>query len=130
MSSCDNTNPCIACGACCCGFRVSFYWAEADDAPGGQVPVALTEALSPWLRAMRGTNPPQRCIALSGEPGHQVGCTIYPLRSSTCREFAAWQEDGQPNPVCTRARAKIGLPELAPIAANASALERRSAERL
>jgi hypothetical protein len=30
-------NPCVSCGACCAHFRVSFYWAEADDAPGGIV---------------------------------------------------------------------------------------------
>ena len=24
-------NPCVSCGACCGYFRVSFYWAEAED---------------------------------------------------------------------------------------------------
>ncbi|HBP8873638.1 TPA: YkgJ family cysteine cluster protein, partial [Escherichia coli] len=28
----NNPNPCMRCGACCAFFRVSFYWAEADDA--------------------------------------------------------------------------------------------------
>ncbi len=41
-------NPCMTCGACCAYFRVSFYWAEADDA-GGLVPSALTEPLTPFL---------------------------------------------------------------------------------
>ena len=27
----DSLNPCVTCGACCAHFRVSFYWAEADD---------------------------------------------------------------------------------------------------
>ena len=40
-------NPCMTCGACCAYFRVSFYWAEADDA-GGPVPSALTEPLTPF----------------------------------------------------------------------------------
>lgn len=59
-------NPCMTCGACCAYFRVSFYWAEADDA-GGLVPAALTEPLTPFLRCMSGTNQRQsRCAALSG----------------------------------------------------------------
>lgn len=112
----DPLNPCISCGACCCVFRVSFYWAEADDAPGGQVPAELTVSISPHMRAMRGTHPhPTRCIALDGQPGQQVSCRIYTQRSSTCREFSAWQADGQPDPECSRARAKIGLLPLSAI---------------
>ena len=121
-----NANPCVSCGACCGLFRVSFYWGEADDAPGGRVPAALTEQVTPHLRAMRGTHPqPVRCVALTGDLGQQVGCSISPLRPSTCREFSAWQEDGTPNPVCTHARARIGLPALAPIPADSSNDARR-----
>lgn len=69
-------NPCMTCGACCAYFRVSFYWAEADDA-GGLVPSALTEPLTPFLRCMSGTNQRQsRCAALSGDIGDAVHCTI------------------------------------------------------
>ena len=32
----------MTCGACCAFFRVSFYWAEGDDA-NGTVPASLTE---------------------------------------------------------------------------------------
>lgn len=81
-------NPCMTCGACCAYFRVSFYWAEADDA-GGLVPSALTEPLTPFLRCMSGTNQRQsRCAALSGDIGDAVHCTIYENRPSPCREFA------------------------------------------
>ena len=54
---------------------------------------------------MQGTwsNSP-RCVALSGEIGQQVACTIYPLRSSTCHALQAG--DAQ----CLRAREKHGLP--------------------
>ncbi len=45
-----------------------------------------------------------RCVALSGEIGQQVGCTIYPVRSSTCRALQAG--DAQ----CLRARETHGLP--------------------
>lgn len=119
-------NPCISCGACCCNYRVSFYWGEADDAPGGTVPAALTVQVNPLYRAMQGTHPvATRCVALEGELGQTVGCRIYPLRPSPCREFGAWQADGQPDPRCTQARARHGLPPLAPIHAGASEAERR-----
>lgn len=46
----SNLNPCMTCGACCAFFRVSFYWAEADDA-GGTIPARLTEQISPFTDA-------------------------------------------------------------------------------
>jgi len=89
------------------------------------VPAAMTVPINPWLRAMEGTDPPRRCIALHGEPGIQVRCSIYPLRPTPCHDFAAWQADGSPDPNCTRARARSGLPALPHIHANASDAERR-----
>lgn len=108
-------NPCLACGACCASFRVSFYWGETDAAPGGLVPAEMTVPVSPHFVAMRGTDQPHllpHCMALEGEVGKAVGCTIYHLRSSTCREFTASWENGEHNPVCDRARARYGLPPL------------------
>nr|WP_314688906.1 YkgJ family cysteine cluster protein [uncultured Pantoea sp.] len=108
----DITNPCMTCGACCAYFRVSFYWAEADDA-GGVVPVDLTEPLSLLMRNMRGTNDrTPRCVALQGEPGSCVSCGIYEKRPSPCREFAMSGEDGVVHEACDRARARHGLPAL------------------
>jgi len=108
----DNLNPCMTCGACCAHFRVSFYWAEADDA-GGVVPVELTEPLGLMMRNMRGTNAREpRCVALQGEPGGCVSCDIYAQRPSPCREFAMSGEDGVYNEACDRARARYGLPPL------------------
>ncbi len=100
-------NICQSCGACCAHFRVSFYWAEANDG-GGPVPAALTENISPHLRCMKGTwsNHP-RCIALAGTIGEQVHCTIYRQRSSTCQQLAAGSEG------CLRARQRWGLPAIA-----------------
>lgn len=110
-------NPCTSCGACCCSFRVSFYWAEADDAPDGHVPAALTEPLNLHRRAMKGTHPhPVRCIALEGQPAQAVSCSIYPQRPSPCREFDAWLPDGRANPDCNRVRARFGLPALPDLA--------------
>ncbi|KTS18706.1 MULTISPECIES: YkgJ family cysteine cluster protein [Pantoea] len=108
----DLLNPCMTCGACCAHFRVSFYWAEADDG-GGAVPVELTEPLSLLMRNMRGTNDrAPRCVALQGEIGGCVSCGIYAQRPSPCREFAMSGENGVPNDACDRARARYGLPPL------------------
>lgn len=105
-------NPCMSCGACCAYFRVSFYWAEGDDA-GGPVPTHLTEPLSPFLRCMSGTNQKQcRCVALEGTPGVSARCTIYNERPSPCREFPMSGENGEVNEACDRARARFGLPPL------------------
>lgn len=98
---------CQSCGACCAQFRVSFYWAEADDAPGGTVPVALTRPLGGLHRCMAGTeHKPVRCVALQGEVGRSVACGIYAQRSSTCR--SVMPGDAQ----CRKARAAHGLADL------------------
>ncbi|SXC75106.1 putative ferredoxin [Klebsiella quasipneumoniae] len=77
-------NPCMTCGACCAYFRVSFYWAEADDA-GGLVPSALTEPLTPFLRCMSGTNQRQgRCAALSGASALWPAAIAASLQRYTC----------------------------------------------
>lgn len=95
---------CQRCGACCAQFRVSFYWAEADDAPGGTVPVALTRPVGTLHRCMAGTEArPVRCVALHGEVGQAVACGIYEQRSSTCRSVQPGDEQ------CLKARAAHGL---------------------
>ncbi len=109
----SENSPCMSCGACCGTFRVSFYWGETDAAPAGQVPVRLTEQINHYLACMQGTNQSSpRCVALLGEIGDNVRCSIYEQRSSTCREFPYHGEQGQPSPDCQRARAKHGLPPL------------------
>lgn len=91
---------CQRCGACCAHFRVSFYWTEADDGPQGSVPVSLTEQLNGHLRCMAGTSArAPRCIALQGDVGKDVGCTIYQQRPSPCREVMPG------DPQCLKARA-------------------------
>lgn len=95
---------CQSCGACCASFRVSFYWGEADDAPGGTVPAALTVKVNEQMRCMQGTQShPVRCVALQGEVGSSVGCGIYAQRASTCRELLPG--DSQ----CLRARQRHGV---------------------
>lgn len=95
---------CVACGACCASYRVSFYWAETDAHPAGQVPQQLTAPISPQRVAMRGTlHAPVRCVALQGEVGREVACAIYPQRASPCHEVQPGDDK------CLSARARHGL---------------------
>jgi len=59
---------------------------------------------------MDGSTP--RCIALEGNIGEKVRCTIYENRSSVCRDFDASWIKGLPNERCDKARAAWGLPPL------------------
>lgn len=111
MSEMNEVNVCQPCGACCAHFRVSFYWAEADDTPGGFVPVQFTEQLTPHLRCMQGTSQKApRCTALGGEVGQWVACRIYEHRPIPCREVMPGSAQ------CLKARAAHGLPALPPLA--------------
>lgn len=98
-------DSCLSCGACCAFFRVSFYWAE-----GIGMPEESVEHLTPVYSCMRGTNQQQpRCVALQGEIGSQVSCTMYEARSSSCKEVQAGDEK------CNKARAAHHLIPLIPL---------------
>lgn len=104
--------PCLTCGACCVTLRASFHWLELASA-GGTVPDEYTVPLSSHCVAMQGTvQKPMRCCALEGTVGEHVSCRIYPLRSSTCREFRYSGQDGLYDERCEAARARCGLPPL------------------
>lgn len=107
------TNPCLSCGACCAYFRASFHWLET--VPSGITPAELTVRISPQHVAMRGTERQSpRCVALDGQIGSGVRCSIYALRASPCRDFQASWVDGIHNERCDRARAAHGLSPLLP----------------
>lgn len=109
------SSPCLACGACCAYYRVSFYWAEAEPFLGGGVPVALTTPVNQHYIAMKGTEcKPARCTALSGEVGRDVCCTIYANRPSACHEVMPSWHGGVADEKCDRARLAHGLPPLTP----------------
>ncbi|MDP9707401.1 UNVERIFIED_ORG: Fe-S-cluster containining protein [Rahnella aquatilis] len=62
---------------------------------------------------MQGTNSKTpRCVALEGEVGHAVSCSVYLNRPTPCREFDQSGLNGIGNAACDRARAKYGLPPL------------------
>ena len=111
----SDDNPCTHCGACCAYFRVSFYWAEAESG-GGTVPQQLTEQITPLMSCMLGTNQKKQthCIALDGNIGECVSCSIYAQRPTPCREFEQSWHNGIYNEACDRARAAYGLPPLQP----------------
>ena len=117
----ESTHPCLRCGACCCTFRVSFYFGElveddaqvdpSADAPA--VPAALASQVHPFRAAMNGTlAAPVRCVALRGAVGAETPCAIYRQRPSPCRDFAASFADGERNEACDRARLQHGLAPL------------------
>lgn len=99
-------SACTSCGACCACFRVDFAVYELDDL-GGRVPAHLAIEIKGATARMRGTDTvPIRCIALSGEVGQAVGCSIYDARPAPCREFT----EGSAS--CARARDHHGLAAL------------------
>jgi uncharacterized protein len=104
------SDVCQRCGACCAAFRVDFHPAELAGgafAWEGGVPRALTLALTPSLCRLRGTDEAApRCVALVGEIGIDVACSIYGQRPSPCREF------DREHDACRRARRLHGLPAL------------------
>lgn len=105
-------NPCTACGACCAAFRVDFHPAELAGgafAWAAGVPLAMSVPVTAQIVRMRGTDESApRCVALSGEIGGCVSCTIYDARPSPCREFDPSHD------ACARARARHHLPPLLP----------------
>lgn len=101
-----HSNPCMACGACCAAFRVSFYWAEAE-ATG--LPPDMMQPLNAVMACMAGTNQASpRCAALEGKIGVRVACGTYEQRPSPCRGVDVGDEK------CSKARARHGLAPLAP----------------
>jgi Fe-S-cluster containining protein len=100
-------NVCQTCGACCASFRVDFHPAELAGgtfAWGVGVPKEMTVPVTPTIVRMAGTDAAEpRCVALAGEIGINVICTIYDGRPSPCREFDI------EHAACNRARQRCTL---------------------
>lgn len=106
-------NPCLTCGYCCAFYRISFYWAETESQYF--VPIQHTEPLDDFRRCMRGTNQPSpRCVALQGNMGQSIYCSVYPNRPGPCRDFPFSGENGIFNPRCEKIRLMHRLPLLMP----------------
>ncbi|MEW5904343.1 MAG: YkgJ family cysteine cluster protein [Pseudomonadota bacterium] len=101
----SESNPCVSCGACCAHFRIMLYPDEV--APLGGVPREMTTSVGGAF-CMQGTDSfPPRCVALEGEVGLAVRCTIYDQRPLVCREFNEYEPDGSPNATCFRLRGRV-----------------------
>lgn len=109
-------STCMTCGACCASYRVAFHWAETEAFLGGSTPAELTERIDLHRVAMRTIQSPgtPRCVALTGQIGQQVSCSIYGQRPSPCRELdPVWLPSGvTPSDQCNRARRRHGLEPL------------------
>lgn len=104
MSTSDH--PCLACGACCCTYRVDFSVHELDE-HGGCVPGGLAVEVTEHVARMRGTDHlPSRCAALVGSVGVKACCGIYEWRPGPCRELEPGSD------ACNRARLRHGMPAL------------------
>ena len=118
----SNLSICERCGACCASYRVDFHPAElAKSKASNGVPPEMAIRLTPKLMRMKGTDDTSpRCIALIGEIGCQVACTIYENRPSPCHEFNPWAALGIADQACDRARIRHGLRPLSEAALNKS----------
>lgn len=116
---------CQQCGACCACYRVSFHWYEASEDYPQAVPPELTVRVGRFRIAMR-RHPGElgACLALTGKIGSWVACRIYARRPSPCRQFDASWARGIANPLCDKARGKLGLPPLMPHVAVDLAIDR------
>lgn len=103
-------SPCERCGACCAFFPVTFPLTDMEEAKNPAILQRFSLTSGALLRIMRGTElKPPRCIALQGEIGMRVRCSIYEQRPSSCRNFIrSWEEDTG-NALCDRARCVFGL---------------------
>ena len=98
---------CQSCGACCVSFRVDLELAGGAFAWGQGVPLAMTVPVTANIVRMCGTDAAEpRCVALVGEVGQSVICSIYDGRPSPCREFDT------EHAACNRARQRCGLAPL------------------
>ncbi len=111
---------CQSCGACCCntarnradGTREYVEVDTTDRLYREQRDVLKTlgvrNAAGQWHLRLVGDD--ERCVALAGDVGVDVRCTIYALRPHGCRVVQAGDDE------CLRARRHHGLPR-APVCA-------------
>ncbi|MBO3759291.1 YkgJ family cysteine cluster protein [Ciceribacter sp. L1K22] len=90
---------CQACGACC---AYSEDWPRFSLETDEQLDAIPEAMVATDLSGMKFEN--GRCVALNGELGKCVGCTIYTVRPIVCRDCMPG------DPECLMAREAIGLP--------------------
>jgi hypothetical protein len=109
---------CQSCGACCCNTARNQASGTTEYVEVGRDDVLYREHRG-LLRTLGQRNEAgvfhlrlvgeeQRCVALRGELGVDVSCTIYALRPRGCRVVTAGDDE------CLRARRHRGLPRVTP----------------
>lgn len=98
----DDIYDCMKCGACCA------YWPNIPILPGEvkDIDEKLKIYLKPSpldprglsLKSVEGSN---RCIALEGQLGVSVKCSIYDIRPPVCRRFEPGSD------LCKKARLDV-----------------------
>jgi Fe-S-cluster containining protein len=61
------------------------------------------------MKGRENFNSGTKCVALGGEIGKKVGCTVYEDRPDVCRKYDRVLENGKINPRCAQARKAYGL---------------------
>jgi Fe-S-cluster containining protein len=89
---------CTKCGACC-SFKWSWPVLRKDRADAVKIPIEMQRQDYPLLK----TSDAGRCVALRGEVGQCVSCSIYADRPDACRKFVPGST------LCKEARAKFGI---------------------
>lgn len=76
----EQGSPCTTCGACC---AYSFDWPEfSDEDELDGVPESMCDCENGRMKCVG-----DRCVALVGEVGNAVKCSIYSSRPAVCRGF-------------------------------------------
>lgn len=110
-----STFDCQTCGACCCNRRENRLEHFHDYVQVFPEDV-LMERVKLLVRLARKNGqgqwhlkltPDGRCVALDGEVGQAVGCTIYELRPDVCRRVEAGSAE------CLDARREHGFTDSA-----------------
>lgn len=99
---------CLDCGACCSYFKVYF---KAKDNPEYLKLKDKINIINEDKIFMKGTEKfnSSKCIALEGEVGKCVSCSVYDDRPDVCRKFERILPNGKLNPRCIQARKAKGL---------------------
>jgi len=78
---------CQSCGACC-SHRWSWPLLKKDRSDAKNIPENMTRSDYPLMKTENS-----RCVALTGEIGVSVGCSIYQNRPVSIQEFFyRWNE--------------------------------------
>lgn len=98
MAPASDSSPCQSCGACCAYDKNWPRFSLEAEEDLALIPPALIAEDQSGMRCDGN-----RCLALAGEVGKHVGCTIYGLRPDVCRACLPG------DPECNTARAFYGF---------------------